>query len=163
VLAARLPRARGRRRARGGRGAHRRCAHSSGGGGRVPLLRAHLHDGLVPAPDRPAAHRRARLPAAGARRAPGGRSRAPGRRPRPARLLRHVLRHEDPMLSAVLAAAALAAGITGAWSPCGFSMVETLSPQGYAVRLRTTLAACVTFTLGALAGGAATFGGLAAA
>ena len=28
----------------------------------------------------------------------------------------------------VLALAALAAGITGAWSPCGFSMVETLAP-----------------------------------
>ena len=28
--------------------------------------------------------------------------------------------------------AALAAGVTGAWSPCGFSMVETLAPSGYA-------------------------------
>jgi len=65
------------------------------------------------------------------------------------------------MLSAVLIAAALAAGVTGAWSPCGFSMVETLAPAGYAGRLRTTLVACATFTLGALAGGVATFGGLA--
>src|SRR4051794_41955594 len=64
------------------------------------------------------------------------------------------------MLTAVLAAAALAAGITGAWSPCGFSMVETLAPAGYAGRLRTTLVACVTFTAGALAGGVITFGGL---
>ena len=40
-------------------------------------------------------------------------------------------------------------------------MVETLAPQGYAGRLRTTLAACATFSVGALAGGAATFGGLA--
>jgi hypothetical protein len=62
---------------------------------------------------------------------------------------------------AVLLVAAVAAGITGAWSPCGFSMVETLAPDGYAGRLRTTLVACVTFTAGALAGGAATFGGLA--
>jgi len=62
----------------------------------------------------------------------------------------------------VLAAAALAAGVTGAWSPCGFSMVETLAPAGYAGRLRTTLVACLTFTLGALAGGVLTFGGLAA-
>jgi hypothetical protein len=64
-------------------------------------------------------------------------------------------------LTWVLAAAALAAGVTGAWSPCGFSMVETLAPAGYAGRLRTTLVACLTFTLGALAGGVVTFGGLA--
>src|SRR5919107_496744 len=29
----------------------------------------------------------------------------------------------------VLVAAAVAAGITGAWSPCGFSMVETLGAR----------------------------------
>jgi hypothetical protein len=65
------------------------------------------------------------------------------------------------MLTWVLAAAALAAGLTGAWSPCGFSMVETLAPAGYAGRLRTTLVACLTFTIGAVAGGVLTFGGLA--
>src|SRR3954454_16834416 len=65
------------------------------------------------------------------------------------------------MLTWVLAVAALAAGITGAWSPCGFSMVETLAPAGYAGRLRTTVVACATFALGALAGGIVTFGGLA--
>jgi hypothetical protein len=65
------------------------------------------------------------------------------------------------VLETVLILAAAAAGVTGAWSPCGFSMVETLAPHGYAVRLRITLAACLTFSLGALAGGAATFGGLA--
>ena len=65
------------------------------------------------------------------------------------------------MLSWVLASAALVAGATGAWSPCGFSMVETLSPGGYAGRLRTTIVSCLTFTAGALAGGAITFGGLA--
>jgi hypothetical protein len=64
------------------------------------------------------------------------------------------------VLTAVLAAAAIAAGITGAWSPCGFSMVETLAPAGYAGRLRTTLVACATFTVGALLGGVITFGGL---
>ena len=64
------------------------------------------------------------------------------------------------MLTFVLAAAALAAGVTGAWSPCGFSMVETLAPAGYAGRLRTTLVACATFTAGALVGGVITFGGL---
>jgi hypothetical protein len=61
----------------------------------------------------------------------------------------------------VLVLAAVAAGVTGAWSPCGFSMVETLAPGGYAGRVRTTLIACVTFSAGALAGGAITFGGLA--
>ncbi len=65
------------------------------------------------------------------------------------------------MLEAVLLAAGLVAGVTGAWSPCGFSMVDTLAPHGYAGRLRTTLVACVTFAAGALAGGIATFGGLA--
>ena len=65
------------------------------------------------------------------------------------------------MLTACLLAAALAAGVTGAWSPCGFSMVETLAPHGYARRLRTSVAACATFAVGALAGGAITFGGLA--
>jgi hypothetical protein len=65
------------------------------------------------------------------------------------------------MVTAAVLAAALVAGVTGAWSPCGFSMVETLAPHGYARRLRTSLAACATFALGALAGGAVTFGGLA--
>jgi hypothetical protein len=65
------------------------------------------------------------------------------------------------VLEPVLFAAAVVAGITGAWSPCGFSMVETLAPHGYAGRLRTTLIACVTFAAGALAGGVLTFGGLA--
>jgi hypothetical protein len=40
-------------------------------------------------------------------------------------------------------------------------MVETLAPSGYAGRVRTTAVACATFTLGALAGGVITFGGLA--
>jgi hypothetical protein len=65
------------------------------------------------------------------------------------------------VLTAVVAVAALAAGVTGAWSPCGFSMVETLAPAGYAGRLRTTVVACATFAFGALTGGAITFGGLA--
>src|SRR3954451_20208537 len=65
------------------------------------------------------------------------------------------------MLSAVVVALAVVAGVTGAWSPCGFSMVETLAPQGYAGRLRTTAVACATFAAGALAGGALMFGGLA--
>jgi hypothetical protein len=65
------------------------------------------------------------------------------------------------VLEVVLVLAAAAAGVTGAWSPCGFSMVETLAPQGYAGRMRVTAAACATFAIGALAGGAITFGGLA--
>jgi len=60
-----------------------------------------------------------------------------------------------------LAAAALVAGLAGAWSPCGFSMVDTLAPHGYAERMRVTAVACATFALGALVGGVATFGGLA--
>jgi hypothetical protein len=67
------------------------------------------------------------------------------------------------VLETVLIVAATVAGVTGAWSPCGFSMVETLAPDGYAGRLRTTLAACATFACGALAGGVVTFGGLALA
>jgi hypothetical protein len=61
----------------------------------------------------------------------------------------------------VVVATALLAGVTGAWSPCGFSMVDTLAPGAYAERMRATLPACATFTLGALAGGVITFGGLA--
>lgn len=64
------------------------------------------------------------------------------------------------MLS-LLVVAAVVAGVTGAWSPCGFSMVETLAPHGYAGRRSTTLAACATFSVGALVGGVVTFGGLA--
>jgi len=57
-----------------------------------------------------------------------------------------------------LAAAALVIGITGAWSPCGFSMVETVGLRGEAERRRTTLAACATFAPGAVIGGCVTFG-----
>jgi hypothetical protein len=64
------------------------------------------------------------------------------------------------VLTAALVLAAVAAGLTGSWSPCGFSMVETLAPRGYAGRMRVTIAACTTFALGALAGGVMTFGGL---
>src|SRR5215217_3263272 len=67
------------------------------------------------------------------------------------------------VVTACLLLAALAAGITGAWSPCGLSMVETLAPRGQARTLRTSLVACATFALGSLAGGAITFGGLALA
>ena len=63
------------------------------------------------------------------------------------------------MLIAALALAAFVAGLTGAWSPCGFSMVSTLG--SHAGGRRTTLAACAAFVPGALAGGVLTFGALA--
>ncbi|HEY1776111.1 MAG TPA: hypothetical protein VGG41_08130 [Solirubrobacteraceae bacterium] len=57
---------------------------------------------------------------------------------------------------------ALVAGVAGAWSPCGFSMVDTIGTALGDARRGTTVLATATFTIGALAGGAATFGGLAA-
>jgi hypothetical protein len=60
-----------------------------------------------------------------------------------------------------LGAAALLIGLTGTWSPCGFSMVETIGPTGHTGGRRTTLAACATFLPGAVVGGVATFGLLA--
>jgi hypothetical protein len=66
-------------------------------------------------------------------------------------------------LELVLAAAALVAGLTGTWSPCGFSMIETIGPVGHTGGRATTLAACITFTLGALVGAVVTFAGLAVA
>ena len=59
-----------------------------------------------------------------------------------------------------LVLAAFVAGVAGAWSPCGFSMVDTLAPHGYAGRMRVTVVSCAAFAAGALAGGVATFGGL---
>ena len=56
----------------------------------------------------------------------------------PEGVLRHVLPELGAVLTACLLAAALAAGVTGAWSPCGLSMVETLAPGGYARTLRTS-------------------------
>ncbi len=65
------------------------------------------------------------------------------------------------MLTAVLAATAFLAGMTGTWSPCGFSMVDSLSRGTREGRSAVTLAACAAFGLGALAGGAALYGTLA--
>ena len=64
------------------------------------------------------------------------------------------------MLTTVLILAAFVAGLTGAWSPCGFSMVSTLGE--HARGRAATLAACATFVPGALVGGVLTFGALAA-
>ena len=44
-------------------------------------------------------------------------------------------------LEVVLGVTALLAGATGTWSPCGFSMVETLAPRGYAGAVRTSVLA----------------------
>ena len=62
----------------------------------------------------------------------------------------------DPLLAAV-AAAGLLVGATGTWSPCGFSMIETIGPTGHTGGLRTTLAASATFAPFALLGGSVTF------
>ena len=70
------------------------------------------------------------------------------------------------MLSGVALCAAITAavaGVTGAWSPCGFSMVETIGSALGDARRGATLAASATFALGTLIGGVVTFGGLALA
>ncbi len=65
------------------------------------------------------------------------------------------------MLSVALALAAVLAGVAGTWSPCGFSMIETIGPAGHTAGRATTIAACATLTLGAAAGGVLTYGALA--
>lgn len=68
------------------------------------------------------------------------------------------------MLSLLLAAGALTAviaGIAGAWSPCGFSMIDTIGTALGDARRTVMVVATTSFTIGALAGGAVTFGGLA--
>jgi hypothetical protein len=70
------------------------------------------------------------------------------------------------VLSAVAVCAAITAavaGVAGAWSPCGFSMVETIGSALGDARRGATLLASATFALGTLLGGVATFGGLALA
>jgi hypothetical protein len=64
--------------------------------------------------------------------------------------------------AAILLLTAFVAGVTGAWSPCGFSMVETLGSRRADAGGRTVATSCATFALGALAGGAITFCALAA-
>ena len=65
-------------------------------------------------------------------------------------------------LELTLVVAALLAGVCGTWSPCGFSMIETIGPHGHDGGRATTVSACATFTVGALVGGVITFGALAA-
>jgi hypothetical protein len=57
------------------------------------------------------------------------------------------------VLTVSLAVVAGLAGLTGTWSPCGFSMIETIGGPRRHVR-----GSCAAFALGALLGGAATFG-----
>lgn len=66
----------------------------------------------------------------------------------------------DASLIAALVVASLLIGATGTWSPCGFSMVDTIGPTGHTGGRSTTLAACATFFPGALVGAVFTFGGL---
>ena len=62
------------------------------------------------------------------------------------------------MLTVGLATVALVAGLTGTWSPCGFSMIETIGGPR-----RSVLRSCAIFALGAGVGGLITFGTVAAA
>jgi hypothetical protein len=62
-----------------------------------------------------------------------------------------------------LLAAAVLVGATGTWSPCGFSMIETIGPTGHTGGRWVTPAACAAFLPGAMVGGVVTFGGLAVA
>ena len=64
----------------------------------------------------------------------------------------------DALLLLVLGLAGLLVGATGTWSPCGFSMIETIGPTGHTGGLRTTLAASATFAPAAVLGGALTYG-----
>lgn len=64
--------------------------------------------------------------------------------------------------AAILLLTAFVAGVTGAWSPCGFSMVETLGSRRAHAGGRVVATSCATFAGGALAGGAITFTALAA-
>jgi len=64
-------------------------------------------------------------------------------------------------LAVAAAITALLAGIAGAWSPCGFSVIETIGTALGDARRHVTVLGTATFALGALAGGVVTFGGLA--
>ncbi len=64
-------------------------------------------------------------------------------------------------LLVALAVTAMVAGLTGAFSPCGFSMVDTIGSTLGNTRKSITRLACLTFTIGAMLGGVLSFGGLA--
>jgi hypothetical protein len=64
-------------------------------------------------------------------------------------------------LAACAALTALVAGVAGAWSPCGFSMVDTIGSALGARGRAASLTSSATFVIGAMLGGLLTFGGLA--
>jgi hypothetical protein len=64
-------------------------------------------------------------------------------------------------LEIALGVAALLIGATGTFSPCGLSVIDTIGPTGHTGGRRTTIAACLAFLPGAIAGGLLTFGSLA--
>jgi hypothetical protein len=66
------------------------------------------------------------------------------------------------VLTLALGVTALIAGLTGTWSPCGFSMVDTLGSRRKVDGTAAVLVACGTFAIGALLGACALYGGLAA-
>lgn len=68
----------------------------------------------------------------------------------------------DALVVVIAALTAFAAGVTGAWSPCGFSMVDTLGSAIPRRGRRTVAVASATFAAGALVGGVLTFGLLSA-
>jgi hypothetical protein len=66
-------------------------------------------------------------------------------------------------LTLCAAVTALIAGIAGAWSPCGLSMLDTIGSTLGDTRRWVLLMAVSAFALGAIVGGIVTFGGLALA
>jgi hypothetical protein len=65
------------------------------------------------------------------------------------------------VLTVALGITAVLAGLTGTWSPCGFSMVDTLGSRRKVDGAAAVLVACGTFAIGALLGACALYGGLA--
>jgi hypothetical protein len=65
------------------------------------------------------------------------------------------------MLAVSAGLTAVVAGIAGAWSPCGLSMLDTIGSALGDARRAMVLLAVATFTTGAVVGGVVTFGGLA--
>lgn len=64
-------------------------------------------------------------------------------------------------LEIALGIAAVMIGATGTFSPCGLSVIDTIGPTGHTGGRRTTIAACIAFLPGAIAGGLVTFWSLA--
>jgi hypothetical protein len=65
------------------------------------------------------------------------------------------------MLAVSAALTAVVAGVAGAWSPCGLSMLDTIGSALGDARRGVLFLAIATFTIGAILGGVVTFGGLA--